>query len=211
MFVDGLAWHFAADRVADEKLMERGFLNLWDNRNALNSRAFRKKVDDHAGQRLVDTSENEWSVESTRQEKRTRAQWEGEWLDEQHPDKQVSILHISNLSSMATENLSGTPEESGKNPGDEVQQAAGSCRPWNRGSSEGNIPWISLCGNVSNHSSGPRQGHKQNRRKEPALSRHADSAGRHQNCESTEDLWTWHSLDEKPTSELTVDYMSTRG
>ena len=35
--------HFASDRVAGEKLMERGFLNLWVNRNASKARAFRKK------------------------------------------------------------------------------------------------------------------------------------------------------------------------
>ena len=46
--------HFAADRVADETLMERGFLDLLDNRNASKARAFRKKVDDHADHRLVD-------------------------------------------------------------------------------------------------------------------------------------------------------------
>ena len=34
--------------------MERGFLNLWDDRNASKARAFRKKVDDHADQCSVD-------------------------------------------------------------------------------------------------------------------------------------------------------------
>ena len=38
--------HFASDRVADEKLMERGSLNLWDNGNLSKDRALRKKVDD---------------------------------------------------------------------------------------------------------------------------------------------------------------------
>ena len=46
--------HFASDRVADEKLMERGFLNLWENRNVSKARAFRKKVDEHTDQSLVD-------------------------------------------------------------------------------------------------------------------------------------------------------------
>ena len=134
--------HFAADRVADEKLMERGFLAQWDNRNASKAWAFRKKLDDHADQRLVDClatqvrTNGAWKARDKKDGERTRAQWEDlvpqarEWLDEQNPDTQVSILHISNLSSMTT----GTPEESGKNPGNEVQHTAGSCCPWNRGS-----------------------------------------------------------------------------
>ena len=38
--------HFALDKVAHEKLMERGSLNLWDNGNVSKDWAFRKKVDD---------------------------------------------------------------------------------------------------------------------------------------------------------------------
>ena len=38
--------HFALDKVADEKLMERGSLSLWDNENVSNGLAFRKKADD---------------------------------------------------------------------------------------------------------------------------------------------------------------------
>ena len=34
--------------------MERGFLNLWENRNASKARAFRKKVDEHTDQSLID-------------------------------------------------------------------------------------------------------------------------------------------------------------
>ena len=120
----------------------------------------------------------------------------------EYPPHQQLTLHGNRC-------LSGTPEESGKNPGDEVQQTAGSCRPWNRGSSEGNVPWISLCGNVPNHSGSPRQGHIQNRRKVPALSRHADSVGRRQIVKAPKivDL----ALEEKPTSELTVENVKIFG
>ena len=100
--------HFAADKVADEKVMERGFLNLWDSRNASKAGAFRKKVDDRADQRLVDDlatqvrTNGAWKARDKKDGERTRAQWEDlvpqarEWLDEQNPDKQVAVLHISN-------------------------------------------------------------------------------------------------------------------
>ena len=45
--------HFAVDRVADEKIMERDVLAL-DNRNASGARAFQKENDDLVDQRLVD-------------------------------------------------------------------------------------------------------------------------------------------------------------
>ena len=94
--------------------MERGFLNLWDNRNASKARAFRKKEEDHADQRLVDDlatqvrTNGAWKARDKKDGERTRAQWEDlvpkarEWLDEQNRDKQLSFLHIDNLSSMAT-------------------------------------------------------------------------------------------------------------
>ena len=72
--------HFASDRVADEKLMERGFLNLWEKRHASKAQAFREKVDEHTDQSLVDRDKDG---------ERTKAQWENlvpqarEWLDEQ--------------------------------------------------------------------------------------------------------------------------------
>ena len=106
--------HFAADRIGDEKLMERGFRTQWDNRNASKARAFRKKVEDHADQRLVDylatqvRTNGAWKARDKEGGERIRAQWEDlipqarEWLDEQNPDTQVNILHINNLSSMAT-------------------------------------------------------------------------------------------------------------
>ena len=105
--------HFASDRVADEKLMERGFLNLWENRNASKARAFRKKVDEHTDQSLVDylttqTVNGAWKARDKKDGERTGAQWEvlvpqpRAWQDERNPTKQVSILHIDNLPSMAT-------------------------------------------------------------------------------------------------------------
>ena len=84
---------------------------MWDNRNASNARAFKKKADDHADQRVVDylatqvRTNGAWKARDKKDGERTRAQWEDlipqarEWLDEQNPDKQVSILHISNVSS----------------------------------------------------------------------------------------------------------------
>ena len=166
--------HVAADRVANEKLMERGFMTQWDNRNASKARAFRMKVDEHTDQRLVDylatqvTTNGAWKKRDKKDGERTRAQWEDlvpqarEWLDEQNPDAHVNILHISNLSSMASGIFLAHTEKSWKNPGNEVQQTAGSCCPWNRGSSEGNVPRISQSGHDSDHTGSPRQGHKQN-------------------------------------------------
>ena len=102
--------HFASDRVADEKLMERGFLNLWKNRNASKARAFRKKVDEHTDQSLVDYLATQvrvngaWKARDKKDGERTRAHCEdlvlqdGEWRDEQNPTKQVGFLHIDNLS-----------------------------------------------------------------------------------------------------------------
>ena len=102
--------HFAADRVADEKLMERCCMTQWDNRNASKARAFRKKV----------RTNGTWKARDKKDGERTRAQWEDlvpqarEWLDEQNPDTQVSILHISNLSSMATVIFLAHPRNLGK-------------------------------------------------------------------------------------------------
>ena len=36
--------HFALDRVCDEKLMERGSLNLWDNENVSKDRLAGRKL-----------------------------------------------------------------------------------------------------------------------------------------------------------------------
>ena len=59
-------------------------------------------------------------MESKNDGERTRAQWEDlvpqarEWLDEQNPTKQVSILHIDNSSSMATGIFLAHPRNLGK-------------------------------------------------------------------------------------------------
>ena len=83
-------------------------------------------MDDHADQRLVDylatqvRANGAWKARDKKDGERTRAQWEDlvpqarEWLDEQNRDKQVSILHISNLSSMATDTLLAHPRNLGK-------------------------------------------------------------------------------------------------
>ena len=127
--------HVAADRVANEKLLERGFMTQWDNRNASKARAFRMKVDEHTDQRLVDylatqvTTNGAWKKRDKEDGERTRAQWEGlvpqarEWLDEQNPDTHVNILHISNLSSMATGIFLAHP----RNLGEILEMR--SCRP----------------------------------------------------------------------------------
>ena len=154
--------HFAADRVGDEKLMERGFRTQWDNRNASNARAFRKKVEDHADQRLVDylatqvRTNGAWKARDKNDGERIRAQWKTsshrfrEWLDEQNPDTQVSILHISNLSSMATGIFLAHPRNLENILQMRSSKTAGSCRP--RGRSIGSVPRISFSGHVP----GPR-------------------------------------------------------
>ena len=80
--VEGLAAFCLSDRVADEKLMERGFLNLWENRGASKARAFRKKVGEHTVQSLVDYLATQvrvngaWKARDKKDGERTRAQWE---------------------------------------------------------------------------------------------------------------------------------------
>ena len=49
--------HFAVDKVADGKLMERGSLNLWDNENGLKDRDLGKNVDDQGASSLGSPSE----------------------------------------------------------------------------------------------------------------------------------------------------------
>ena len=69
-----------------------------------------------------------WKARDKKDGERRRAQWEDlvpqarEWLDEQNPDTQVSIHQQLVLD--GNWQFSGTPEESGKNPGNEVPLAA---------------------------------------------------------------------------------------
>ena len=61
---------------------KRGFLNLWDNRNASKARAFKKKVDAHTDQSVVDylttqvRVDGAWKARDKKDGERTRAQWE---------------------------------------------------------------------------------------------------------------------------------------
>ena len=61
-----------------------------------------------------------WKARDKKDGERTRAEWEDlvpqprEWLDEQNPTKQVRKLHIDNLSSMATGIFLARPRNLGK-------------------------------------------------------------------------------------------------
>ena len=61
-----------------------------------------------------------WRARDKKDGERTRAQCEDlvpqarEWLDQRRPTKQVSVLHIDNLSSMATGILLAHPRNLGK-------------------------------------------------------------------------------------------------
>ena len=61
-----------------------------------------------------------WKARDKKDGERTRAQWEDlvpharEWLDEHNPNKQVRILHIDNMSSMATGIFLAHPRNLGK-------------------------------------------------------------------------------------------------
>ena len=112
--------------AAGKKLLERGFTTHWDNRKASKARAFRKKVDEHTDQSLVDylatqvTVNGEWKARDKKDGEITRAQWEDlvpqarEWLDEQNPTKQASMLHVDSLSSVATGIFLAHPRNLGK-------------------------------------------------------------------------------------------------
>ena len=113
------AWrHFASDRVADEKLMERRFLNLRENRNASKARAFRRKVDEHTDQSLVDYLATQVRVNGACGE-RTRIlsrNLENGWMNGIRPSRRENSTSTTYPHKL---------KESGENPpGDEVQQTA---------------------------------------------------------------------------------------
>ena len=165
--------HFASDRVAGEKLMERGFLNLWENRNASKAPAFKKKVDEHTDQSLVDylatrvRVNGPWKARDKKDGERTRAQWEDllpqarVWLDEQNPTKQVSILHIDNISSIFLahpRNLGKILEMSSSRPLAAV--VPGTVDPMKQ-----TYPGSVSLESVPNHAGSPRQGAQTDQKK----------------------------------------------
>ena len=156
--------------------MEMGFLNLWDNRNASKARASRKKVDDHADQRVVDylatqvRTNGAWKTRDKTDGERKRAQWEDlvpqarEWLDEKNPDKQVTILHISNLSSVATSIILAHPRNLGTILEMRSSRPLAAVVPGTVDRVKETYPGSASRENVPNHTGSPRHGHKQIRR-----------------------------------------------
>ena len=99
-----------------------------------------------------------------------------------------SILHIDNLSSMATGIFLAHQRNLGKILEMRSSRRLAAVCSRNRGSSEGHVPWISISENVPNHAGSPRQGHD---RTDTPLHDATTALG----CALELVRWRWNSLE----------------
>ena len=151
------------------------------------------KIDERTDQSLVDYLATQvrvngaWKARDKKDGERTRAQWEDlvpqprEWLDERNPTKQVSFLHIDNLSSMATRIFLAHPRNLGKILEMKPSRPLAAVVPGTVDRMKETYP-----GTVSLEMSPTTLvvQDKGTNRSEERVPRHVDSVGRHKNCES---------------------------